>query len=398
MTRAKTRCEKCGTGIYTRGNLCLACDLASSDGPRGSLWSPPQLRSRLEELKARGWTQRDIADELGVDQSTVSRLMAGTIGFSEPVRRRMANLFDLRLSEAGLDPDLADVTPDAMRMIAGATSAAHELRNRGDVIGAADALWPAIEYLENRSRAQRTPELMHLHLQALAVNTRVVGDLATHATRTQALNHALRALHLAEVLDDKTEIARTGIQVGNQLRIAGEPERAVEQLTKSYALSETHGDKATSSERAARAAIDAGDRGSYERFMIRTYRELHHCRSDALINEATVRDLEIRAHIAFGIRTVAAVEVAHEENAAPQWKAIGAITRGADVLAEGELEEGLSIVEAAATNALALRLPRQAERAAKVARDYGGKAGAELGRLIDQRTAQLNVLTDESGE
>ncbi len=56
------------------------------------------LRNRLRELRAdRGWTQADLARQLGVSRQTVNAIEVGRYDPSLPLAFRMARVLDLRI-------------------------------------------------------------------------------------------------------------------------------------------------------------------------------------------------------------------------------------------------------------------------------------------------------------
>lgn len=63
------------------------------------------MRNRLKELRAaRGWTQVDLAEHLGVSRQTVNALETGKYDPSLPLAFRIARLFKLPI-ERIFDPD-----------------------------------------------------------------------------------------------------------------------------------------------------------------------------------------------------------------------------------------------------------------------------------------------------
>ncbi|HEY6816440.1 MAG TPA: helix-turn-helix transcriptional regulator [Croceibacterium sp.] len=68
------------------------------------------MKNCLRDLrKARGWTQEDLAIELGVSRQTVNALEAGRYDPSLPLAFGIARLFDLAIEEVfedGLEPPL----------------------------------------------------------------------------------------------------------------------------------------------------------------------------------------------------------------------------------------------------------------------------------------------------
>jgi putative transcriptional regulator len=68
------------------------------------------VKNRLRDLrKAQGWTQEDLAIELGVSRQTVNALEAGRYDPSLPLAFGIARLFDLTIEEVfedGRDPPL----------------------------------------------------------------------------------------------------------------------------------------------------------------------------------------------------------------------------------------------------------------------------------------------------
>ena len=71
------------------------------------------MKNGLRDLrKARGWTQEDLAIELGVSRQTVNALEAGRYDPSLPLAFGIARLFDLTIEEIfadGLEPPLRAV-------------------------------------------------------------------------------------------------------------------------------------------------------------------------------------------------------------------------------------------------------------------------------------------------
>ena len=68
------------------------------------------MKNCLRDLrKARGWTQEDLAIELGVSRQTVNALEAGRYDPSLPLAFGIARLFDLTIEEVfedGIEPPL----------------------------------------------------------------------------------------------------------------------------------------------------------------------------------------------------------------------------------------------------------------------------------------------------
>ena len=71
------------------------------------------MKNRLRDLrKARGWTQEDLAIELGVSRQTVNALEAGRYDPSLPLAFGIARLFDVTIEEVfedGREPPLRAV-------------------------------------------------------------------------------------------------------------------------------------------------------------------------------------------------------------------------------------------------------------------------------------------------
>lgn len=58
------------------------------------------MKNTLKELRtARGWSQGDLADALGVSRQSVNALENGKYDPSLPLAFRIARLFDLRIEE-----------------------------------------------------------------------------------------------------------------------------------------------------------------------------------------------------------------------------------------------------------------------------------------------------------
>lgn len=68
------------------------------------------MKNSLRDLrKARGWTQEDLAIELGVSRQTINALEAGRYDPSLPLAFAIARLFDLTIEdvfEDGAEPRL----------------------------------------------------------------------------------------------------------------------------------------------------------------------------------------------------------------------------------------------------------------------------------------------------
>ena len=62
------------------------------------------MNNRLRELRAaRGWTQQDLADRLGVSRQTANAIETGKYDPSLPVAFRLARLFGLAIEDV-FDP------------------------------------------------------------------------------------------------------------------------------------------------------------------------------------------------------------------------------------------------------------------------------------------------------
>jgi putative transcriptional regulator len=58
------------------------------------------VKNRLKELRlARGWSQGDLADQLGVSRQSVNALETGKFDPSLPLAFRIARLFELRIED-----------------------------------------------------------------------------------------------------------------------------------------------------------------------------------------------------------------------------------------------------------------------------------------------------------
>jgi putative transcriptional regulator len=58
------------------------------------------MKNRLKELRsARGWSQGDLADALGVSRQSVNALETGKFDPSLPLAFRIALLFELRIEQ-----------------------------------------------------------------------------------------------------------------------------------------------------------------------------------------------------------------------------------------------------------------------------------------------------------
>jgi putative transcriptional regulator len=58
------------------------------------------LKNKLRDLRAaKGWSQGDLADALGVSRQSINALETGKFDPSLPLAFRIARLFDMRIEE-----------------------------------------------------------------------------------------------------------------------------------------------------------------------------------------------------------------------------------------------------------------------------------------------------------
>lgn len=62
------------------------------------------MKNHLKDLRAeRGWTQADLALQLGVSRQTVNAIETGKFDPSLPLAFRIARLFDMKIEEIFID-------------------------------------------------------------------------------------------------------------------------------------------------------------------------------------------------------------------------------------------------------------------------------------------------------
>lgn len=265
--------------------------------------------------------------------------------------------------------------------LAAGVRAASTLRTLGHPLEAAENLWPILQRLESAYVDNRSDvDLVLTTLEARVANCRVIGDLSTDASKRNGLVWANRAVDIARIFRGSTVETQALIQLGNQLRISGEYQAAIDVLNEVRRRSTSAKEHANASAWAARAAAEADLGRDFDEYIADAKDALDLASDDALVNRVSLSEVEARGRLDLGVRNLGNFldSPQSEGEVAPQWNIIARITLAEAFYRSGDSGLASETLLAAAIEARKVWLPRQIERAIAIAEVEGGIGGKEL--------------------
>ncbi len=344
-----------------------------------------------------GWTQAELAKQLGCHQATISRWETGDEQADIKSRLRLAQALDVR--------------PEALGVAVGADAL------QGAVYGLLDDQLQQAESLRMRGRSREARALL-VHLPALLDATPLDGDGQARQVRwarlrqTQAvvfgdllprdrLPIAIRAsgaaVRLTEDLQDVERRLwwRSLIRHGNELRKYGTVRRALRYLQLSADVAPTFSNHGSSLIVLARAHAQLNDRSEFRATMrlLRHEAENHDAWTRGF-NSLAVDEVELRGAIQLGLgtgqvdshsRLLLDGQAAADDHAAPQWTALAHLSCAEAYLRRHDLDMGTAHLAEAITEADTLGLGRQLERSLALLKSAPSTPG--IRDLVDRAIA-----------
>ena len=439
-SQSERHCRSCGVKLsrYNVTTLCWSCQEEKRGSVTGSkeissFPSPPSIYSSAFTLRSivdtvrrtkplrfsdvgqvlkhyrslHQLTQRDLAEQLGFDQSYISKLENG-----QPLRdlatlKHIATCLGLPGQWLGITTDcspsiqsteLMEVAPSVIRL-------SQSVRENGRADVAVKELWPLILRLDGLALQDKShPHLLLTLATAQATLGIILGDLLPEEALWISVHFFKKAVAIVDEYGDtllKAEIYRG---YGNELRKHKQYTEAISYLEQAFFMAPDEIARGTAAALLARTYGVIGDKENFLDAIGSVLSARERVASfTPTFNPVTIHEVHMRGLLDVGHITPLSSLLEQDASrtlavsVAPQWYVISQLTRAETQFRLGKIDDGLAYLKMALIGAELCKLPHQVQRAIRSvraveaygpAKAIGDEARALLGKL-SQQTLQI---------
>lgn len=326
--------------------------------------------------RARGVSQRDLGEHLGLSQTQVSRIETGARRPSFDERRRIAHTLRLPMSEVGLD--VRNEPPDLERV-----GRIVHLGETARFAGSSMAALPEVEEVDRslhaaKLRGHGSEALAAMHVRIKLTRAVLLGEVLPRHTATMTKRLTGQALRMAKGIGDPLLQWRASLRHGTALRKASDRSGAIAALEAALKDAPSVHLRPVTLIPLARAYSDARKGPEFRDAIAELRRSLddpEHWTPG--FNPLSVAEVELRGCLALEMKLPKDDGVLDDLSPGippgAQWFPIWSFTQAQALSHTGELDESIAHIKRGLKNGTRLTLPQQIERGVVILRGLAAR-------------------------